>query len=141
MKTRKILLVAAIAVVVLGVVLVIIKYKNSTIELDSADTGKVTYVNEYTGVSFTDTLTDKEMELVVSVLNGKTQKSLISGASSCGFSKDISVTINGVIFGLARDKCGVLLNYNDMCYVYISDEERELIESVFKSRGGEFPCI
>ena len=112
------------------------------VRLSANAQGIVTYHNEHTCVSFSERLTKQEEETVVGILNGKKQESAIfSGVPSCGFSPDISITIDGVTFALAMDKCGVLQNCSTMQYIYISDAERETIEAIFTSRGGTFPCV
>ena len=112
------------------------------VRLSANAQGIVTYHNEYTGVSFSERLTKQEVETVVGILNGKKQESAVfSGVPSCGFNPDTSITIDSVTFALALDKCGVLQNCSTMQYIYISDAERETIETIFTSRGGSFPCV
>jgi len=112
------------------------------VRLNANAAGTVTYRNECTGVSFSEKMTAQEVETVAGILNGKKQKfAFFNGIPTCGFSSDFSVTIDGVTFALAQDKCGVLQNCNTLQYVHISDAEREAIEAIFTSRGGTFPCI
>ena len=109
------------------------------ISLDSDATGTVTY--RFGDVSFEESLTPAEVKAVVEILNGKEQYNDFLGTPSCGFSTDISITIDGVCFAIARDKCGTVKNCANGNYIDISDEERQTLETIFTSHGGRFPCI
>ena len=101
--------------------------------------GSVVY--DINGICFEDTLTQEELDAVVNVLDGKKQKSILSGVPSCGFSADVAIIVDGRRFALACDKCGVLQNCSTGGFIYVSDEERSVLEAIFTSRGGKFPCI
>lgn len=112
----------------------------ATISHGSDATGKVVY--DYNGVSFEEELTAEEVAVVVEILNGKTQEaSLLSGTPSCGFDWDIAIIIDGTRYALACDKCGTLQNCSTLAYIHISDAERQVLEEIFTSRGGKFPCV
>ena len=112
----------------------------SRVSLPSAASGEVTYT--YGEVSFTESLTEEEVAAVVQILDGKQQNSGdVFGEPGCGFSEKISITINGETFALARDDCEVVKNCTTGCYITISEEERDVLEAIFTSRGGKFPCV
>ena len=102
--------------------------------------GKVVY--DINGIFFEDYLTAEEVAAVVKVLDGKSQNaSIFSGAPSCGFDRNVAIIINGTRYALACDKCGTVQNCSTLAYIHLSDAEREILEEIFTSRGGKFPCI
>ena len=112
----------------------------SAVRIKGNPIGKVVY--NCNGISFEDDLTAEELVAVVEILNGKEQKiALFSGMPSCGFDPDIAIIINDTKYAIACDKCGTLQNCSNLRYIDISDSERLILEEIFTSRGGEFPCI
>ena len=112
----------------------------SRVSLSSTASGEVTYT--YGEVSFTESLTADEVKSVVHILDGKQQRSGdVFGVPACGFSEEISITIDGTTFALACDDCGTVKNCKNGTYIFISDEERDILEAIFTSRGGKFPCV
>lgn len=112
----------------------------SRVSLPSAASGEVTYT--YGEVSFTESLTEEEAAAVVQILDGKQQRSGdVFGEPACGFSEEISITVNGETFALACDDCAVVKNCGNEHYITISEEERDTLEAIFTSRGGKFPCL
>lgn len=110
-----------------------------TISVDSDAEGAVIY-DKY-GVSFEDVLTAEEVKAVAAVLDGKSSESFLSGVPSCGFDSNVAIVIDGHRFMLACDKCGTVQDGRTLRYIHISNEEREVLEDIFTSRGGKFPCI
>ena len=108
----------------------------NVIRLDGADYGILVY--SYGDISIWEELYGKDVEDVVDVLNGKREH---RDNPACGFSEDISITIGGYAFALACDSCGVVKNCTTGKYIYIFDAEREVLEAMFTSRGGKFPCV
>ena len=92
-------------------------------------------------IAFEEKLTTEEANRVIEILEGKAYDFYFGSTPSCGFDRDIALIVNGVRFSMACDKCGTLLNWRNMRYVEISAEEREVLEEMFTSRGGKFPCI
>lgn len=123
-----------------AVMLLLLMTGCTTISHDSDAAGKVVY--DYKEVRFEEDLTAEEVAAVVAILNGKKQEiALFSGTPSCGFDRDIAIIIDGTRYALACDRCGTLQNCDTLAYVHISDAERQVLEEIFTSRGGTFPCI
>lgn len=102
--------------------------------------GKVIY--NYDGISFEDDLTDEEVQAVVQVLEGKERDTgFLQGIPSCGFDTEIAIIIGGRKFALACDGCGTVQDLGALGYIHISGAEQDILEKIFTSRGGEFPCI
>ena len=126
--------------ILLGAILLMSTAGCATVRIKSNPTGKVVY--NCNGISFEEDLTAEELAAVIEILDGKEQKmSLFSGTPSCGFDPNIAIIINGIRYALACDKCGTLQNCSNLCYIDVSDSERFILEEIFTSRGGKFPCI
>ena len=67
-------------------------------------------------------LQQKQMEQQIHTLNEK-----------------IAIIVDGKTFMLACDKCGTV--QCGMRFIHLSDAERDVLERIFTSRGGEFPCV
>lgn len=109
--------------------------------------GKVVYKYEYAGVEFEDDLTSEEVAAVQDIVRGKARHTMLISMPSCGWSWDIAIIINGTRYVLARDTCGTvfigseLLPIGTFFYIDISNEEQDVLEEIFTSRGGIFPAI
>lgn len=129
-----------ISAIILVIVLALSMAGCSRLSLSEEAKGQVVYA--YEEISFADELTASEVQAVITILDGKKQYSgFVTGVPSCGFDDDIAIIIDGERFALACDDCGTLQNCNNRLFIDISDEERAILESIFTSRGGTFPCI
>lgn len=128
-----------IAVVLLVLVLVMGMTGCIPVLLSSKASGTVIY-DRY-GISFAEELTEEEVKAVATVLHGKRVDPSFMGKPSCGFDYNVAIIIGGRRFGLALDGCGTVVNYSSLGYIHISAEEQDVLEEIFTSRGGEFPCI
>lgn len=111
----------------------------SRVVIGFASSGIVVY--DYDGISFEEKLTEEEVNAVKRVLNGKAIDPSFLGTPACGFNYDIAIIIDGRRFALACDSCGTVQDFGSLGYIHISDEEQDVLEEIFTSRGGEFPCI
>ena len=109
------------------------------VTIGSAEDGTVVY-DRY-GISFEEKLTEEEVKAVKNILNGKAIDFSFIGRPACGFDDNVAIIIDGRRFALACDKCGTVKDYSSMGYIHISDAERQVLEEIFTSRGGKFPCI
>jgi hypothetical protein len=126
-----------IFIAVLSLILLISFFANrNVICLDGACYGILVY--SYGDIYIWEELYGKDVDDLLSILNGKREH---TDHPACGFSEDISITISGNTFALACDSCGVVKNCTTGKYVYISDTERDVLEAMFTSRGGKFPCV
>lgn len=88
------------------------------------------------------TLTSEEASAVIELLDGKRHDaSSFFSIPSCGFSSDVSITVDGTCFALACDKCNIIQNCNTLQYINISASERAVLEAIFEKYGGFFPCL
>lgn len=114
----------------------------SRVSIGDGAEGKVVYYYDAAGVEFSEELTEEELETVISILDGKERKSTsVWGVPSCGFSPEIGFIIDGTTYMMARDTCETLMIYGSMDYIDVSAQEQDMLEAIFTSRGGEFPCI
>ena len=113
----------------------------SVAQLSPDETMLVVYNNAHTGVSFQGPLTEQEKASVLNTLGSKPlEYAIFHGVPSCGFDPRVAIVINDVPYALALDKCGVLQNCKTGQYIYITDDDRAVLEAIFTARGGTFPC-
>lgn len=112
----------------------------SKVSVSENASAKVVY--DYNGISFSEVLTEQETAAVAQILNGKRTVSYWGSAPSCGFDSDIAIVIGGTRYALACDKCTTLKVCGTLAtYIEISQSERDVLEKIFTSRGGKFPCV
>lgn len=130
----KILKVMVILIAVLFVVCLFLNH--NALLIGDPDYAVITY--SYGDVYFWEELYGEEVDAIEKILNGKWQH---SDYPACDFSEEISITISGYTFALAQDASGVVKNCTTGKYIYLSDSEQDVLEALFTSRGGRFPCI
>ena len=95
---------------------------------------RLTYI--YSDKNIDISLSAEESERIKSMFNGKRT---YSDNPSCGFTENISIRFNNLIFCIACDKCPIV-KLGDK-YFKISESDREIINRIFEKNGGSFPCI
>lgn len=112
----------------------------SKVSVSVSASAKVIY--ECNGVSFSETLTEQETAAVAEILNGKSKVIYWGSTPSCGFDEKVAIEIGGTRYALACDKCPTLKVCGTLVtYIEISQSERDVLEAIFTSRGGKFPCV
>lgn len=86
-------------------------------------------------------LPEEEAARVIEILDGKSYDPIGSGTPSCGFSKDISLSVDGHIYAIARDTCAGFQDMGNLRCATVSTDEISYIHSLFRQYGGYFPCI
>ena len=122
-----------IALTVLAVVFVV---RRNALYLGNPGNAVLTY--SYGNIQIREELYGADVDAVVDILNGKLE---CNDNPACGFDEDIAIIIGSHTFALACDSCGVVKDCGTGKYIYISDGERDILESLFTSRGGKFPCV
>ena len=89
-------------------------------------------------VSFDLELSQEEANVVLSVLNGKRRDldMTVTGAA-CGFGREQSFVINGSIYCLGQDDCGVIWEEGTDNYYVVSDQEMKQLKEIFKAHGAK----
>ena len=87
------------------------------------------------------TLEGEEAEKVIGILDGKNYDSFFSGIPSCGFNKNVSLTVGGRTFAIACDTCNCVQDLGNLRYFDIPQEDMEYIHTLFEKYGGYFPCV
>ena len=87
-------------------------------------------------VSFDLELSQEEANFVVSVLNGKRRDldMTVTGAG-CGFGREQSFAIDGSVYCLGQDDCGVIWEEGTKNYYVVSQQELEQLKEIFKTHG------
>lgn len=109
-----------------------------TVDMGETTTSSIVLKYVYGSTDIEAVLSEEESKQVIDMFDGKV---LDKNRSSCGFSKDISITVEGVTYAIACDSCGRIKNCKNNQYFNISAEERNVIEQIFKKYGGKFPCV
>ena len=95
----------------------------------------------FDGRDFHVTLTAEEAETVIDILDGNIYDPIASGVPSCGFDKDISLTVGSQSYAIARDTCSTIQDLGNLRYFNVTQEENDYIHALFEKYGGLFPCI
>lgn len=122
--------------IILVLLVVFFCVRGNTVRLGNPDCGVITY--SYGVIYIWEELYGKDVDDVAAILNGKRE---YRDNPACCFSEDISITIGKYTFALACDSCGVVKDCATGKYIFISDAERDVLENLFTSRGGKFPCV
>lgn len=109
----------------------------TSIDTDSDVT--LTYI--YADADITVTLEADDAQRVLDILDGNTYDPAIAGTPSCGFSKNVSLTIGSQTFAIACDTCSYVQDLSNQKFFRIADEEMEFIHSLFEKYGSHFPCL
>ena len=99
------------------------------------DTATLYYI--YGNTSIQQILTDEETQAVIEIFDGK---KLYSDTPSGSFSESVSILIGGNFYQIATDGCGTIKDSDNDKYFTLSDKELLVIEKIFASYGGFFPC-
>ena len=100
--------------------------------------GKIVYNVDYDEVSFEEELTEEETAAVLRILRRNRIKIPIGYTSGCMHEWGVAIIIDNTRYMLATDQCGTIF-VGTYGLMDISDEERDVLESMFTSRGAEFP--
>lgn len=97
---------------------------------------KVIYDRE--NISFDLELSQEEANVVLSVLNGKMRDldMTVTGAG-CGFGREQSFVIDGGVYCLGQDDCGVIWEEGTDNYYVVSNQEMKQLKEIFKTHGAK----
>ena len=110
-------------------------------ETHAADHGDVTLTFVYGEENIQVILEADEAEKVIDILDGKRYDPVFSGVLSCGFDRDISLSVAGQTFAIACDSCNCVQDLGNLRYFEIPQEDMEYIHALFEKYGGYFPCV
>ena len=106
----------------------------SVISHPSGTTVRICYDRE--NVSFDLELPQEEANIVLSILNGKRRDfdMTVTGAG-CGFGREQSFVIDGNVYCLGQDDCGVIWLEGTDNYYVVSQQELEQLQEIFREHG------
>ena len=89
-------------------------------------------------VSFDLELSQEEANAVLSILNGKIRDldMTVTGAG-CGFGREQSFIINGSVYCLGQDDCGVIWEEGTENYYVVSNQEMKQLKEIFIAHGAK----
>ena len=107
--------------------------------------GRVVYDNDYDdSITFEATLTEEEVAAVVKVLSSNRSKIPLGYTPACSWDWDVAIILDGRRYMLATDTCGTIFVGSErhpggyFAVIDIFDEEQDILEEIFTSRGAEF---
>lgn len=130
-KAKKIVLIVVILIFV-----AIALFLSNTVIILNQNPAIGRYV--YGGKDITVEFSAEDTELIKDIINGKKTSTM---EPICGFDEDISVKIGSQTFCIAHDSCGVLCINDGDKFIYLSEEENDIIRGMLENYGFEFPCI
>ena len=107
----------------------------SKVEIEASE---IVAVFRYGDADITKPMSDKDSEIIRELFNGK---NLYSDSSSCGFSENVALIIDGDTYCIACDDCGKIYNIEKDKYFNLSDKENEILRSLLCEYGFTFPCV
>lgn len=136
MKHKKLIVTAALGVLVIATILVGITLRIETLNVDFAESAEVTfkYIDD---ASYT--ILDQELSLIKSIFNGK---KMYKDNPSCGFSEDVSIKLDGShTFCIAQDTCPIIYWKEDNKFFRLREEEKTQLYNLLQKYGFYFPCV
>ncbi len=108
----------------------------AVISHSSGNSVQICYDRE--NVSFDLELSQEEANVVLSILNGKRcdLDMTVTGAG-CGFGREQSFIIDGSVYCLGQDDCGVIWEEGTKNYYVVSQQELEQLQEIFKAHGAK----
>lgn len=100
----------------------------------SAENASLVFV--YNGKEINSQLSNEESILLKNIFNNKR---LYSDNPSCGFTENVSICFDDLVFCIACDDCAIIRLENK--YFKISKSDRETVNQIFEKYGGAFPCV
>ena len=129
------LLSAIIFIVVL--LLGVIYLRLDKVNMDFAKKAEVYF--QYRDTDAINQLSDKEMESVKTIFNGK---KLYKDNLSCGFSEAVSIKFDDEqTFCIARDTCPIVYWKEKNRYIRLTEDEKTQLYNLLEPYGFIFPCV
>lgn len=129
------LLSAIIFIVVL--LLGVIYLRLDKVNMDFAKKAEVCF--QYGDTDAINQLSDKEMESVKTIFNGK---KLYKDNLSCGFSEAVSIKFDDEqTFCIARDTCPIVYWKEKNRYIRLTEDEKTQLYNLLEPYGFIFPCV
>ncbi len=100
--------------------------------------GEMLAVFQYGDTDIKKPLYEEDSEFVRKIFNGKT---MVSDNTSCGFSENVALIIDGNTYCIACDSCGTIYHVEEDKYFHLSDKETENLHNLLHEYGFQFPCV
>jgi uncharacterized membrane protein len=133
MKISKKLEIAGVAIVVILGAAILYSYIPQQTNIQTVE---ASIVYNYKDKNINQTLSNEEALTVYDIFNRKT---LYAGNPSCGFTDNISIRFEDMIFCPAEDGCAIVMLQNKNKYFNITKNEQQEIKEIFFRHGGTLP--
>ena len=126
------------AIILISVILLgVIYLRHDIVNMDFVKEADVCF--QYGNTGATNHLSDKEIESVKTIFNGK---KMYKDNPSCGFSEAISIKFNDEqTFCIARDTCPIVYWKEKERYIRLSEDEKTQLYDLLEQYGFFFPCV
>ncbi len=132
MKKYVIVIISTVLILSLGGYLIFSAFAPKT--NISAERASLTYI--YNDKAISKSLSNEETEALKNLFNNKR---LYSDNPSCGFTENVSICFDALVFCIACDDCPIVKLGNS--FFKISKNDRETVDQIFEKYGGSFPCV
>lgn len=125
--------VIALCSLVMGTILFI-----PTTDIHSMECGEFIYVTDKQNIQVP--LKTEDLKLIIKLFNHKT---LFHDNPSCGFSENVSISINSnqYTFCLARDGCPIIYLTNEDMFFRLTTNEHNALVELLEKYGLVLPCL
>ena len=106
------------------------------VDVSSANSGKTNFF--YNDRKVVKTLSEDDLGKIKELFDGK---HLYSDEPSCGFTENVSITMDEETFYIACDSCPIIYWKNKDKYFKLSDSEYTELTQILDSYGFVFPCV
>ena len=111
--------------------------RQDKVDMDLVKEAEVCF--QYGNTEAISQLSDKEMESVKIIFNGK---KLYKDNLSCGFSEAVSIKFDDELtFCIARDTCPIVYWKEKNRYIRLTEEEKTQLYNLLEPYGFIFPCV
>lgn len=115
----------------------VIYLRNGKVNMDLVKSAEACF--QYGDTDATNQLSDKELETVKAIFNGKR---LYKDEPNCSFSEDISIKFDdGQTFCMARDTCPIVYWKEKDRYIELTENEKTQLYNLLEPYGFTFPCV
>ncbi len=106
------------------------------LQVADVSAGEVSFV--YDTKDIHEPLAQEDLQQIKQMLNGKI---LCADYPGCGFSKKISISLDGLIICVPKDTCGALWLPEQKQSIYLDEAENGLLRQILSQYGFVWPCL
>lgn len=105
------------------------------------ESARVTLTFNHGGKRIQRALNQEESNQIIEIINNKRYFDMSWDTESCSFDKNVALTVDGTVFAVAKDSCGMLKDLSNDELILLTDAEHSVIVTLFDTYGGILPCL